>query len=77
MNAFPCSNYCYCQLQALWALRERITEALTCDGCVYKYDICLPVERIYDLVTEMRTRLGTSAKNVVGYGHLGELEEQD
>nr|XP_020642070.1 D-2-hydroxyglutarate dehydrogenase, mitochondrial [Pogona vitticeps]XP_020642071.1 D-2-hydroxyglutarate dehydrogenase, mitochondrial [Pogona vitticeps] len=60
------------KIKALWALRERITEALTCDGCVYKYDICLPVERIYDLVTEMRTRLGKGAKNVVGYGHLGD-----
>lgn len=32
------------------------------------------MERIYDLVTDMRTRLGRSAKNVVGYGHLGKLE---
>ncbi|KAF7243280.1 D-2-hydroxyglutarate dehydrogenase, mitochondrial [Varanus komodoensis] len=57
---------------ALWALRERITEALTCDGFVFKYDISLPVERLYDLVTAMRTRLDKSAKNVVGYGHLGD-----
>ncbi|KAJ7324953.1 hypothetical protein JRQ81_017973 [Phrynocephalus forsythii] len=60
------------KIKALWSLRERITEALTCDGYAYKYDICLPVERIYDLVTEMRSRLGNSAKNVVGYGHLGD-----
>lgn len=58
----------------LWALRERITEALTCDGYVFKYDISLPVEKLYDLVTDMRTRLGRSARSVVGYGHLGELE---
>lgn len=55
----------------LWSLRERITEALTHDGCVYKYDISLPVGKLYDLVTDMRARLGQSAKNVVGYGHLG------
>ncbi|XP_003218369.1 D-2-hydroxyglutarate dehydrogenase, mitochondrial [Anolis carolinensis] len=60
------------KIKALWALRERITEALTCDGAVYKYDISLPVERLYDLVTDMRERLGRSAKNVVGYGHLGD-----
>nr|XP_028586784.1 D-2-hydroxyglutarate dehydrogenase, mitochondrial isoform X2 [Podarcis muralis] len=60
------------KIKALWALRERITEALTCDGSVYKYDISLPVEKLYDLVTDMRTRLGGSAKNVVGYGHLGD-----
>lgn len=55
----------------LWSLRERITEALTHDGYVYKYDISLPVGKLYDLVTDMRARLGQSAKNVVGYGHLG------
>ncbi|KAM6442669.1 D-2-hydroxyglutarate dehydrogenase, mitochondrial isoform 1-T1 [Liasis olivaceus] len=60
------------KIKALWALRERITEALTCDGVVYKYDISLPVEKLYDLVTDMRIRLSTAAKNVVGYGHLGD-----
>ncbi|KAL7990809.1 hypothetical protein Chor_014239 [Crotalus horridus] len=65
-------NNIFGQLQALWALRERITEALTCDGVVYKYDISLPVEKLYDLVTDMKVRLGTAAKNVVGYGHLGD-----
>ncbi|NXE19341.1 D2HDH protein, partial [Ardeotis kori] len=58
--------------QMLWSLRERITEALTHDGCVYKYDISLPVGKLYELVTDMRARLGQSAKNVVGYGHLGD-----
>ncbi|NXK92058.1 D2HDH protein, partial [Formicarius rufipectus] len=56
----------------LWGLRERITEALTHEGYVYKYDISLPVGKLYDLVTAMRARLGQSAKNVVGYGHLGD-----
>ncbi|XP_062988347.1 D-2-hydroxyglutarate dehydrogenase, mitochondrial isoform X2 [Elgaria multicarinata webbii] len=60
------------KIKALWALRERITEALSCDGFVYKYDISLPVERLYELVADMRARLGKSAKNVVGYGHLGD-----
>lgn len=27
-------------------------------GAVYKYDLSLPVEKMYDLVEEMRTRLG-------------------
>jgi hypothetical protein len=58
--------------QALWALRERITEALSHDGYVYKYDLSLPVERLYDLVIDLRSRLGLRAKHVVGYGHLGE-----
>ncbi|XP_002723770.1 D-2-hydroxyglutarate dehydrogenase, mitochondrial [Oryctolagus cuniculus] len=58
--------------QTLWALRERITEALSCDGYVYKYDLSLPVERLYDIVIDVRARLGPNAKNVVGYGHLGD-----
>lgn len=52
-------------------MRERITEALRHDGYTYKYDISLPVEKIYDLVTDVRERLGDGAKNVVGYGHVG------
>ncbi|NXB69781.1 D2HDH protein, partial [Donacobius atricapilla] len=60
------------KIKVLWSLRERITEALTHEGCVYKYDISLPVGKLYDLVTDMRARLGQSAKNVVGYGHLGD-----
>lgn len=56
----------------LWALRERITEALSRDGYVYKYDVSLPVERLYDLVTDVRAHLGSRARHVVGYGHLGE-----
>ncbi|XP_068880824.1 D-2-hydroxyglutarate dehydrogenase, mitochondrial isoform X2 [Aphelocoma coerulescens] len=60
------------KIKMLWGLRERITEALTHEGYVYKYDISLPVGKLYDLVTDMRARLGQSAKNVVGYGHLGD-----
>lgn len=56
----------------LWALRERITEALSRDGYVYKYDLSLPLDRLYDLVGDLRARLGPSAKHVVGYGHLGD-----
>jgi len=59
------------KLQALWALRERISEALSQDGYVYKYDLSLPTERLYDLVPDLRARLGSRAKHVVGYGHLG------
>ncbi|XP_072724412.1 D-2-hydroxyglutarate dehydrogenase, mitochondrial isoform X3 [Ciconia boyciana] len=60
------------KIKMLWSLRERITEALTHDGYVYKYDISLPVGKLYDLVTDTRVWLGQSAKNVVGYGHLGD-----
>uniref|UniRef100_A0A7N8Y577 D-2-hydroxyglutarate dehydrogenase, mitochondrial n=1 Tax=Mastacembelus armatus TaxID=205130 RepID=A0A7N8Y577_9TELE len=60
------------KIKALWSMRERVTEALTHDGFTYKYDISLPVERIYQLVTDMRERLGDRAKSVVGYGHIGD-----
>ncbi|XP_055964370.1 D-2-hydroxyglutarate dehydrogenase, mitochondrial [Sorex fumeus] len=60
------------KIRALWALRERITEALSRDGYVYKYDLSLPVERLYDLVLDLRARLGSCARHVVGYGHLGD-----
>ncbi|KAK9948479.1 hypothetical protein M0R45_004052 [Rubus argutus] len=59
------------QASAFWYLREGVPEALMKAGAVYKYDLSLPVEKMYDLVDEMRTRLGDSA-NVVGYGHLGD-----
>ncbi|XP_039993824.1 D-2-hydroxyglutarate dehydrogenase, mitochondrial isoform X2 [Xiphias gladius] len=60
------------KIKALWTMRERVTEALTHDGFIYKYDISLPVEQIYQLVTDMREHLGDRAKSVVGYGHVGD-----
>ncbi|XP_013865231.1 D-2-hydroxyglutarate dehydrogenase, mitochondrial [Austrofundulus limnaeus] len=60
------------KIKALWSMRERVTEALTHDGFNYKYDISLPVEQIYHLVTDMRQHLGNRAKSVVGYGHVGD-----
>ncbi|WOH00439.1 hypothetical protein DCAR_0519799 [Daucus carota subsp. sativus] len=59
------------QASSFWHIREGIPEALLKAGGVYKYDLSLPVEKMYDIVEEMRTRLG-SAANVVGYGHLGD-----
>lgn len=32
-------------------------------GGVYKYDLSIPVEKMYDLVEEMRVRLGKNVKN--------------
>ncbi|XP_044147759.1 D-2-hydroxyglutarate dehydrogenase, mitochondrial [Bufo gargarizans] len=60
------------KIMSLWALRERITEALAHDGYVYKYDLSMPVEKLYTLVEETRARVGSSAQCVVGYGHLGD-----
>ncbi|RYR10786.1 hypothetical protein Ahy_B05g079269 isoform C [Arachis hypogaea] len=59
------------QASSFWLLREGIPEALMRAGAVYKYDLSIPVEKMYNLVEEMRSRLGNDA-NVVGYGHLGD-----
>ncbi|KAI4331407.1 hypothetical protein MLD38_029597 [Melastoma candidum] len=59
------------QASSVWRIREGIPEALMKAGAVYKYDLSIPVEKMYDLVDEMRNRLGSSAR-VVGYGHLGD-----
>ncbi|KAK6150619.1 hypothetical protein DH2020_015551 [Rehmannia glutinosa] len=59
------------QASSFWRIREGIPEALMKAGAVYKYDLSLPPEKMYNLVEEMRERLGTAA-NVVAYGHLGD-----
>lgn len=59
------------QASSFWRIREGVPEALMKAGAVYKYDLSLPVEKMYDLVDDMRIRLGDLA-TVVGYGHLGD-----
>ncbi|XP_027906818.1 D-2-hydroxyglutarate dehydrogenase, mitochondrial [Vigna unguiculata] len=59
------------QASSFWLLREGIPEALMRAGAVYKYDLSIPLEHMYNLVEEMRSRLGNTA-NVIGYGHLGD-----
>lgn len=56
----------------LWALRERIAEALAAEGCVYKYDVSVPVRQFYQLVEEVRKRLAGHGIRCCGYGHLGD-----
>ena len=46
-------------------------------GAVYKYDLSLPVERMYGLVEEVRERLARGLPGqrdvlAVGYGHVGD-----
>ncbi|GFY87950.1 FAD-linked oxidases family protein [Actinidia rufa] len=59
------------QALSFWRIREGVPEALMKAGAVYKYDLSLPVEKMYDLVEAMRIRLGPAAE-VIGYGHLGD-----
>jgi FAD/FMN-containing dehydrogenase len=71
------------QTKELWAWRESIPEALSHYGGVYKYDVSIPIQDMYRLVEDVRTRLEgaglASANNddspvmgVVGYGHMGD-----
>nr|CAB3455894.1 unnamed protein product [Digitaria exilis] len=59
------------QASNFWRIREGISEASVKVGAVHKYDLSIPVEKLYDIVEEMRSRLGGKAE-VLGYGHLGD-----
>eukprot|EP00124_Ichthyophonus_hoferi_P002563 Ihof_evm2s179 gene=Ihof_evmTU2s179 len=59
------------QAADIWALREGVAEALMHDGAVYKYDVSIPIPKMYDLVVAMRERL-PDALRVTGYGHVGD-----
>ncbi|XP_046451925.1 D-2-hydroxyglutarate dehydrogenase, mitochondrial-like [Daphnia pulex] len=60
------------QATNLWALRERIAEALASEGYVYKYDVSVPIRQFYQLVDVMRARLENLPIRCCGYGHLGD-----
>ncbi|CAF0983213.1 unnamed protein product, partial [Brachionus calyciflorus] len=65
------------QFKFLWSLRERIAESLTRDGYNYKYDISLPINKMYDLVMDTRKRFKDNNaekefRRCIGYGHLGD-----
>lgn len=71
------------QVQTLWALRESAPEAYARQGKVYKYDISMPIEHMYELVEHMRSHYDEigllnkpdrpgPVKYVGGYGHVGD-----
>ena len=38
----------------------------------FQYDVSIPLKHFYDLVEDMRVRLGDKALRCVGYGHVGD-----
>tara|TARA_B110000977_G_scaffold199708_1_gene287911 strand:+ start:325 stop:1956 length:1632 start_codon:yes stop_codon:yes gene_type:complete len=48
---------------ALWNLRERISLALKHAGAVYKYDLSVPVETMYEVVDLLRARVARMVTN--------------
>lgn len=70
------------QKKSLWSWREGITECIGHWGGVYKYDLSIPLQELYQVVDDTRERLtsaglvGDDEKHpvidVVGYGHMGD-----
>jgi (R)-2-hydroxyglutarate---pyruvate transhydrogenase len=63
------------QLKSLWGIREGITEGLAhAGGGVYKYDLSVGLENLYDLVEETRDHVKDvdGILDVVGFGHIGD-----
>jgi len=63
------------QSKGIWRLREGISDAMSTAGYVYKYDVSLPLPKMYELVEATRKRLdeqGFSNARAAGYGHLGD-----
>ncbi|TPX58086.1 hypothetical protein PhCBS80983_g03398 [Powellomyces hirtus] len=72
------------QVAGMWNIRETITESLAKEGGNYKYDLSVPVPKLYSVVEEMQERLASvglfakdgsasgRVKHVVGFGHMGD-----
>lgn len=60
------------KISKIWTLRESITSGLQRQGYVFKYDISLPVPRLYKIVEDLRQTIGDRVLNIVGYGHIGD-----
>ena len=60
------------KMMNLWAIRENITVGLMEIGYVYKYDISIPLPRLYEIVEDLRNKMGDKVITVAGYGHIGD-----
>ena len=62
------------QAQALWSLRENISEAQRIEGISIKHDIAVPVSRIPEFLERAQTMLLEAWPDVriVAFGHIGD-----
>lgn len=62
------------QADALWALREHISEAQKREGFSIKHDIALPVSKVPQFIDQMQAELRTCLPGIriVCFGHLGD-----
>jgi FAD/FMN-containing dehydrogenase len=60
--------------EALWAYRERITEAVSAAGVPHKLDVTVPVARLAEFDRRLRARVGEVAPEarLVLFGHLAD-----
>ena len=59
-------------MQSLWKIRESVSESLTKEGYVYKYDLSLPYDKFFAIVEELQKRLPKSLATIYSYGHVGD-----
>ena len=60
------------QRNALWALRENLTEAQRCDGPSIKHDISLPLSSLMTFIDEATAVCEAEGVRVCVFGHLGD-----
>ncbi|CAN7254111.1 FAD-binding oxidoreductase [Acidovorax sp. LjRoot129] len=62
------------QFEALWALRENISEAQGAEGPTIKHDIALPISRIPEFIARTDAAVASTFPQVrqVTFGHLGD-----
>jgi FAD/FMN-containing dehydrogenase len=62
------------QSQALWALRENISEAQRFEGASIKHDVSVPISAVPEFVTRASTALEAAFRGIriVAFGHMGD-----
>ena len=60
------------KMTSIWTIRENIALGLNKMGYVYKYDISIPVVELYDIVEDVRNKIGDQVITILGYGHVGD-----
>ena len=60
------------QISEIWSIRESVSECLTKEGYVYKYDLSLPYDKFYSIVEELKEKLPASMATIYSYGHVGD-----
>jgi FAD/FMN-containing dehydrogenase len=62
------------QSQALWALRENISEAQRFEGASIKHDISVPISSVPEFVTRASAALEAAFRGIriVAFGHMGD-----